>query len=347
MIRPLCEDIKFNCDISDAQYWGYFSICGLLMRYRDLFRSEQGLEPWAPIEREAISRWIQQKESRWPQLEDASFRDLSLDGQRCGPFDSTALNGILNAQGFVYGAGYGMYLKPTFFLARTRSVAEVEGHRVYTTDEELVRDLFTSPAMLQDRSIFLRLDPLKAILWERYSQLAPGRCSMLERSFQAFGIGPGQSVTGELHRKIERMADVYAGVLLRHELAESFETVPAWKDILAAARDRKAELYLRAVQDLLADTSERGPLQQIVETRNEGALALFLGLLEGYRRVLFPELREAYDRFIRDDRDWAMIDDVRRAGFRRSEAVRGRVLDLAEERDRDGFLEGLRELMQG
>jgi hypothetical protein len=143
------------------------------------------------------------------------------------------------------------------------------------------------------------------------------------------------------------MADVYAGVLLRHELAESFETVPAWKDILAAARDRKAELYLRAVQDLLADTSERGPLQQIVETRNEGALALFLGLLEGYRRVLFPELREAYDRFIRDDRDWAMIDDVRRAGFRRSEAVRGRVLDLAEERDRDGFLEGLRELMQG
>ena len=39
MDSKLLDDIKYNCDVSDAQFWGYFSICGLLMRYRDLFRS--------------------------------------------------------------------------------------------------------------------------------------------------------------------------------------------------------------------------------------------------------------------------------------------------------------------
>jgi hypothetical protein len=46
MPETLHKDIKFNCDVSDARFWGYFSICGLLMRYRDLYRSEQGLEPY-------------------------------------------------------------------------------------------------------------------------------------------------------------------------------------------------------------------------------------------------------------------------------------------------------------
>jgi hypothetical protein len=29
MDSSLLNDIKFNCDVSDAQYWGYFSVCGL------------------------------------------------------------------------------------------------------------------------------------------------------------------------------------------------------------------------------------------------------------------------------------------------------------------------------
>jgi len=78
----LLKDIKFNCDVSDARFWGSFSICGLLMRYRDLYRSEQRREPWAAVSSEEIGPWIQQKESRWPELEGQPFRDLVLQGRR-------------------------------------------------------------------------------------------------------------------------------------------------------------------------------------------------------------------------------------------------------------------------
>ena len=115
-------DIKFNCDVSDARYWGYFSICGLLMRYRDLFRSEHGLPPWAEFGRSEITEWIARKEARWPELEKRDFKDIMIDDVPYRPFDVFEINRALIPKGLVYGAGYGMYLKPTFFLARLVAV---------------------------------------------------------------------------------------------------------------------------------------------------------------------------------------------------------------------------------
>ena len=346
MIRTLQNDIKFNCDVSDARFWGYFSICGLLMRYRDLFRSERGLQFWAPVDRGEIAWWIQQKEGRWPVLEDASFRDLPVGGAgRCDPYDLSALNGFLQPQGYVYGAGLGTYLKPTFFLARILSATKIDGFLVYTTGQELARDLFTAPAMLQGRVILLRREPIEAILWDRYVQLAPGRCAVLEAAFRSYGIEAGRPLDESLGKDLERIGDAFAGVLLQHELAEARETLPAWKDLLASVEDRKAELYLRAVQDLLADTSDRGPLRSIIENRDKGSLALFVGLLEGYRRELFPEVREAYRRVERDG-SWDLLDDVRRTVYARQAAARKAVLELYSSRDRKEFLAGLQELVQ-
>lgn len=344
MIGLPLEDVKYNCDVSDARYWGYFSICGLLMRYRDLYRSERGLAPWEPVDREAIGLWIQRKEARWPELEDRSFRDLSAGGTKLDPFDLDSVNTVLGSQGHVYGAGYGMYLKPTFFVARIRAVTEVDGHRIITTDRELTRDLFASPAMLQGRRIFLRLEPLRAVLWDRFVQIAPGRCASLADAFRAFGIQPGCSVDGAFETALDRMVGLYAEVLLRHELAESFETVPDWKSILAEIHDRKVELYMRAVQDVLADTSERGPLRRIIQDRDERVLALFVGVMDGYRRVLFPELRDAYDRHVRDH-DWDLLDEVRRRCHARLVESRRTLLAIAGREDREEALEKIRRLM--
>ena len=343
-MSTLTEDIKSNCDISDARYWGYFSICGLLMRYRDLFRSEQGLEPWIPPERERIARWIQEKEARWPELETQAFRTLGLNGDRYDPFDLDGLNEALRPRGYVYGAGYGMYLKPTFFLGRAVAETEVEGHRVVTTGQEVVRDLFTAPAMHQDRTIYLRLDPLKALLWDRYVQLSPGRCSVLTAAYQAFGIEAGVQIDRAFATALEHMASAYAAVLLRHELAESRTSVPGWKDLLASVQDRKIELYLRAVQDLLADTAEHGPLHTIIDSRDERLLGLFVGLLDGFRRLLAPELGDAYGIFARD-RFWPHLDDVRRQCFTRQSALRQEILELAGQADGTDVLDRLRKLI--
>lgn len=341
----LLRDIKFNCDVSDARYWGYFSICGLLMRYRDLFRSEQALEPWDPVRREDIAAWIERKESRWASLEKEDFRELEVRGTACPPFDTAGINRTIAHEGCVYGAGYGMYLKPTFFLARALSVTEEEGHIVSITGREVVRDLFTAPAMLQERSIVLRLEPLKALLWDKYAEAEPGCSPALADAFQTYGLRPGRPVNDSLVNDLDRVVMAYSRVLLRHELAESHEAVPHWKDLLALAGDRKIEHYLRAINDLVADTSDRGPLQSIVRTRDRGALGLSIGLMDGYRRLLSPGLREAYKRFLSDGR-WETVEDARMREHARFIALRERVVGLSAQSDQEAFNSGLRSMMQ-
>jgi len=340
------EDIKFNCDVSDARYWGYFSICGLLMRYRDLFRSEMGLEPWSPIARKEIAAWIGRKESRWTGLEDRDLRNLTIKGTAYSPFDIDMINRALHTDGYVYGAGYGMYLKPTFFLGRALSVAAIEGHTVHTAGQELVRDLFTAPAMLRERSIFLRLEPLKALLWDKFTELRPDRGPALTDAFRAYGITTGQPVSDEFARRFEQMVLNYSGVLLRHELAESQEAVPQWKELLTQAGDRNTEHFLRAVKDLVADTSDTGPFRSIVEKQDRRALGLSVGLMDGYRRLLFPEIREAYGRFLRDGA-WEAIEDARRSGYSRFLSLRKEIIELFEKCDQSTFRRSLGDMMQG
>ncbi len=345
-IDTLATDIKFNCDVSDALFWGHFSICGLLMRYRDLYRSEQGLEPWSPMPRQDITAWIGSKEARWPDLESQAFRSIRTDGSALDPFDSAGINRSTIPLGFVYGAGYGMYLKPTFFLGRLRSVSEVEGHQVYLSDRERVRDLFTAPAMLQQRTIYLRLEPLKALLWDAFGRIPQGSASILTDAFRQAGITPGQTVDGAFASTLDRLAFAYADVLLWHELSESRERLPEWKDLIAAAEDRKNELFLRSLQDLVADTADSGPLSRIIERRDAGSLAAMVGLLEGFRRTLFPECREAYRRFSRDG-SWEAIEEVRIGGHARFRNLRRSVLEAFREGGRPALQKILHEMMQG
>jgi len=47
MIPPtLIEEVRLNCDIASAGQAGHFSLCGLLMRLRQLYKWEHGLAPW-------------------------------------------------------------------------------------------------------------------------------------------------------------------------------------------------------------------------------------------------------------------------------------------------------------
>ncbi len=327
MISSYADNIKQNCDISDAKYWGYFSICGLLMRYRDLYRSERGLKPWAEIERDNIAEWIREKEARWPELEKKDFQDISIRGGSFKPFDVPEINAALNADKLVYGAGYGMYMKPAFFLAELASVREMNDHTVYISGRELARDLFTAPAMLQGRCIFLRREPLTALLYEKFSEMRDRRKPALEEAFSQSGITANQKIDADFENKLANMVHEYSNVLLRHELAESMEDAPEWRDALFSAADRNAEYFLRAVKDLIADTSDHGPLKMLIENRNRGGLGLFIALMDGYRRILYPRIREAYDTFVKDA-DWGLIDEARRAGHEHFKLLRETILKL-------------------
>ncbi len=343
----LIEDIKFNCDVSDAQYWGFFSVCGLLMRYRDLYRSEKGLKPWADIPRNEIAAWIAAKEAKWPELERKPYRQLTIGNQTFDSFDVAGINQALRQKGLIYGAGYGMYLKPTFFLAELRSVREISGLTVYTSGRDLVRDLFTSPGMLQEKSIFIRIEPLMVLLLYKHSELNARRMSVLEDAFAQYGFTHRQLIDDTFERRMEKMAGHYAEILLAHELAEAAEEVPEWKEVLSlAAGDRQAEHFLRAVKDLLADTSEQGPYKKIIDTRDRGALGLSIALAEGHRRALYPEIKEAYA-VLSKDRDWAVVEQARRAGYARFRSQRDDiVMKFRTGIGRERFIGAIKDLLR-
>jgi len=340
----LKQDIKFNCDVSDAKYWGFFSICGLLLRYRDLYRSENNLRSWTNISREDIAAWIDRKESRWPELEQKEFRGLIVDGKTCDPFDAAGINRALIPRGLVYGAGYGMYMKPTFFLAELRSTKEMAGLTVHTSGTEYVRDLFTASAMLQGNTVFLRREPLSVLLQYKFSELNAKGHPALADAFTQYGFPHRQLMDDTLEQRLEGLTDRFSGIVLCHEIAEFKEALPLWNDILAAAGDRMNEHYLRAIKDLIADTSDHGPLRRIVETKDRGALGLSVALLEGFQRALFPELRDAYAEFMRDG-GWDAIEKAREAGYARFISERERIVRIYRGSAKEDFSRELKKVL--
>ncbi len=346
MNNDLNQIIKFNCDVSDAQYWGYFSICGLLLRYRDLYRSEKGIKPWAEIDRKDIGAWIENKEKRWPELEHAGFRDLIFNGKAYSVFDTVGINDSIKENGMIYGAGYGMYMKPTFFLAQLRSIREISGLTVWISGTEYVRDLFTSPGMLQGKNIFLRLEPLMVLLLYKFSELNTRRITALENAFSQYGFNQKQIIDETFEKRLWELTERYAEILLYHEVAEFRENIPEWKEILTLAGDRKAEHFLRAVKDLIADTSDHGPYKRIIDTKDHAALSLTIALIEGFRRVIYPELQEAYTQFSQNG-DWLIMEKVRKTGYEKFCRHKDRIVHLyLENTGTASFTQRLRDYLQ-
>ncbi len=332
-IEGFIEQVKLNCNISDARYWGLYSLCGMLMRMRELYRAEHSLEPWDPVPKEAIGEWIEARETLWESLENEELRPLELSGRCYDPFQASGLNRLLRREGLVYSGGYGRYGKPTFFLAVLERERELQGHHVYYAGRELCRDLSASAAMLQQGCIFIRIEPLRHHLWQRLQELRGGRTSgALKEALSICGISSGTVVPEErVHARVEEAAAEVTELLLLHELGEAFEDEEDWPSLLSNCTAAKAEPYVRGVKDLLADTSEAGPLRSIVMKRDRSLLGLYMILLDGVRKELFPEIMTAFEQLVNHD-DWSAVEEARVTGYRRASRLRQELLRIWKER---------------
>ena len=116
-IDSISSQVKHNCNISDAFHAGMFSICGLALRLRDLYKWEKGLPVWEESDSSEVLEWIEAKENRWEHYPENGFEELTINGRTFDSFDTVGINMILEPHHFFYGAGYARSLKPTFFLA--------------------------------------------------------------------------------------------------------------------------------------------------------------------------------------------------------------------------------------
>ncbi|MBW2107619.1 MAG: hypothetical protein JRI36_02980, partial [Deltaproteobacteria bacterium] len=64
-MRRLVDQVLKNCDISDSIHAGLYTVCGLALRLRDLYKWEKQLAPWEDGASSEILGWNEQKEHTW------------------------------------------------------------------------------------------------------------------------------------------------------------------------------------------------------------------------------------------------------------------------------------------
>lgn len=323
-INSIACQIKHNCNISDAKFWGNFSPCGLLLRLRDLYRIENRLKPFEQINNSEVGNWIERKEEIWKELESCDFQHLDIQGRRYRPFDVKGINTVLARQGFIYGAGYGDLLKPLFILAELSEESVKGKHHIYYAGRELARDLSTSPAMIQGNTILARTETARLFLWNKFEEMkAQKRDGALFHAFSEYGI----TKDAEAHFSPDELERLFI-VLIReemeayvhHELGEASQRRMLgtwWKRLVLKLPNSRAELFLRGLKDVLSDTCNSGMLLYIIKNRKAGSLGFYVALLSGMRSIVFSSIVPAYTEFIKTG-DWGLIENARTEGYRRA-----------------------------
>jgi hypothetical protein len=344
--RPLDElapQVKRNCDISDSRHWGYHSICGLLLRLRELYKFETGLKPWEKVPEGEITKWIGDREALWETLSGEEIRPLEIGGEEFGPFEVGRINARLAGEGLMYGAGYGIYCKPVFFLAELLSKETAEGYEIFVAGREFVRDLSIHPAMLQGKDIFARKDVLVLLLWEKFEELGAKKTpGALAAAFGAYGIDAGSAGPG-IEGLLEGAARSELRTYIHHELGEAIESEknPVWDEMLSCVVRSRASIFARAVKDTLADASERGMLRHVIDERKAGSLGFYAASLGGYRKLLAPEMAEACLRFF-ETGDWGLIESMRSELYERASRIADFLTGIyREDKDPEALAEGI------
>jgi hypothetical protein len=313
--HTITRQVLRNCSISDARYAGLFSICGLALRLRDLYKWEKGLEPWVEKNASEIAEWIGEKENTWDELSQTEFVKITISGRSYDPFDAGSINGAIEPHGLLYGAGYAYGLKPSFFLAPIECIKEIDGHRIYILGRELARDLLTTPALSQNKRILIRRQSAKFFLWDNIFFIKKSGRQALNFALESYGLK--EPYLADLHHHLEKIFDDEIGTYIYHELGEIKDTIfdrTIWQEVIAALPNTPVELLVRAVKDLLADTNEYGTLRYITSNRKAASLALYIAFLDGIRKLLFPELTAAFKEFA-ITRNWMVIEQAVLKGF--------------------------------
>ncbi|MBI5253309.1 MAG: hypothetical protein HY930_02780 [Euryarchaeota archaeon] len=324
-IEEIAEQVGQNCEISNAKSWGGYSICGLLLRLRELYKWEKGMQPWEKIDTSALMDWIDKKEKKWKEISDRGFRDIKINGTAHNPFDVEKINEAL-PNGFLYGAGYVAAMRPSFFLAQLEEVRRERGYNIFISGRELARDLVAAPAMLQGNNILVRKESIRYFIWEKIEEVSITGNETLRHALEDYGLDEEKINPESVERAVEEELESY----IRHELGEaSDEVLPdeVWHGLVGSFPCSKIELLVRSLKDTLGDTGENGMLSHIIANKKKGSLGFYVELLTGFRKVFFPEIAAAYYE-LRKTGSWRRVEEARVTGYERSKRYAQKLVDI-------------------
>jgi len=310
----LLQTIRHNCDISDARDNGIYSICMLVLKLRNLYKWEQGIEPWQEPDSGELLDWIEAKENYWETIAEEEYSPLEINGREADPFSVEEVNPLLAGEGRLDGAGYGRSLKSIFFLAEKIREEIVEGCPVIILGRESARELSSPFAMHQDGTIIIRRDPLRFFFWDHVQEIRSSCKASLHHALDHYGIlRDGQLDQEAFRQQLDTIVDAEIPMFIYHEVGEVLQDTfdsDTLRQIISTFPDSAIEYVSRAVKDVLADTHAQGMMGFIIREQRDASLGFYVGFLAGLRRVLSPEVIQAFDRFL-EDGDWSRIEEAR------------------------------------
>ena len=299
-LSALIDTVQKNCTIADARHARDMTMCTFLLEMREYYRWEMEIPYGARLPKDELGDWLNARESLWDTVEEEDFAPLPLSDSGIDPFEADDINRALIPQGLVYSSGLGHFRKPHFVLAELKRAEVREGVQVLVAGCEYARDLIAPPAAIRGGAIFLRMDAVRRLLWNKYEEWQwKEKDTALGRAFAHYDF------ERDIERGLDRMAEAESEAMILHEIGEArAESLLGedWNAMLGQLGSRHAELLARAVRDHLADCLVTLPT--LLEREAIGSLHFYLANLSGLRRALFPALPQAYDAWL-DGRDTA------------------------------------------
>jgi hypothetical protein len=289
----LVQSVQRNCHVADARHAREMTLCNYLLEMREFYRWEHEVPLARALPRQELGTWISEREALWDGMQAEDLEPLRVGERSYTAFDVDAINAALVPQGLVYGGGYGRFGKPHFFLAQLERHEQRQGLKLLVSGCEYARDISAPPASLLDGMVFLRRDALRRWLWEKVEIWGVRKADgALKSALECYGFATDAAAG------FERMVEREAETLILHELGEAMAAPllgTAWQDLIAALKDRRAEMVARAVRDNLADCLSTLP--RLIEREAACSIHFHFTNLEGARSKLFPLLGLAYQRW--------------------------------------------------
>ncbi|MFP5410173.1 MAG: Sfum_1244 family protein [Gammaproteobacteria bacterium] len=340
-LSDLIDTVQKNCMIADARHARDMTMCTFLLEMREYYRWEMEIPYGARLPKDELGDWLNARESEWDAVEDQDFAPLPITETGVDPFEADDVNRALVPQGLVYSSGLGHFRKPHFVLAELKRAEVREGVQVLVAGCEYARDLIAPPAALRDGAIFLRMDAVRRLLWNKFEEWQwKEKDTALGRAFAHYDF------ERDIERGLDRMAEAESEAMILHEVGEARAgrlLGDDWETMLGSLNARHAELLVRAVRDHLADCLVTLPT--LVEREAIGSLHFYLANLSGLRRALFPALPAAYEAWL-GDRKLERLADLARQGESHWLGVARQVMDACRADPAAGEIH-LRELARG
>jgi hypothetical protein len=323
-LQSLIRQVRENCQIASAAQAGHYSVCGLVLRLRALYKWEHGLHPWREPDPDAVLAWVEGRERHWENLEGRPWQPLAWDGACFDPFQVTELNERLMPRGLAYGAGLARGLAPTFFLGELTQVRREGDVTILVIDRELARDLDGTPALCQGTLIYARKQALAFYLWDRFSDPIQQTNRFLKIALKDYGLPLRALLQNpeDYQQLLEAIIEAELEAVIRHEMGEAQEPSlrEAFPFVLEHFPQTRVEHWIRGLKDALAEVNEWGRLAYIIQNRAASSLAMMLALRPALYSLLLPELEPAFWE-LQATGDWGVMDEGRRAALARLRAV--------------------------